>query len=81
MNDEEYQNIIKDWDSRFFNTLEWLAFLINEGEIKMKNLINFFKPAIIRWYEELFLTHMDDEVKNGPTQFNELCFYSIINHD
>lgn len=58
------------WRSQFFNTLEWLSFLINEKKIKDKKVINFYQPAIIEWYEKVFEKHMGDAV-HDPKEFPE----------
>jgi hypothetical protein len=42
------------WNSRLFNILEWYSLFVNKGEIKDKNIINFFKYAIIDYYEHNF---------------------------
>lgn len=59
-----------DWDSRFFNTLEWYSFLVNENYVKDKKMIGFFDDAIIDWYENIFLKHMKKAIDN-PKQFPE----------
>lgn len=46
---------LKDWASLFFNTLEWFSFLVNSNKIKDHKTINFFKDAVLDWYDELFL--------------------------
>jgi hypothetical protein len=63
---------MEDWDSRFFNLLEWLSFLINERQIKGKKIIAHFYPSIIQWYEQIFLTHATEHEKNDPKQYEEL---------
>lgn len=67
----DFESFKSDWDSRFFNTVEWLSFLINEREVRLKKLIRYFKPSIIGWYEELFLRHAGDAVINDPEQYEE----------
>ncbi len=62
----------RDWDSRFFNTLEWLAFLINEGQVRHSKLIGFFKDAIIGWYDNVFMKHAFETEKTDPKQYPEL---------
>ena len=59
------------WRSQFFNTLEWLSFLINENKIKDKNVIKFFKPAIMKWYDDIFVKYMGNAVTD-PEEFPEL---------
>ena len=46
---------LKDWASLFSNTLEWFSFLVNTNKIKDDKTIDFFKDAVIDWYDELFL--------------------------
>src|SRR3989344_5109186 len=48
---------IEEWDSLFFNSIEYFAFLINENYIKDEKIINFFGDAIINWYENIFVKH------------------------
>lgn len=62
----------RDWDSRFFNTLEWLAFLINERQVRHSKLVGFFKDAIVAWYEKVFLVYALDSEKTDETQYPEL---------
>jgi hypothetical protein len=44
----------KEWARKFFNTIEWLSFLINNNRIKDGKLIEFFRPGVLVWYEEWF---------------------------
>lgn len=62
----------KKWDSLFFNTLEWFAFLINENKLKDKKLVGFFSPAIITWYDDVFHAHAGKETLDDPKQYEEL---------
>lgn len=59
------------WDYQFFNHLEWFAFLVNNKKIKDKKLTDYFKPAIIQWYEEMFVKHFPKEVIDDKKQFEE----------
>lgn len=58
------------WRSQFFNTLEWLSFLVNEHKIKDKKVIKFFKPAIMKWYDDIFVQYMGNAVTD-PEEFPE----------
>jgi hypothetical protein len=58
---EDYDHYIKDWNSRFFNTLEWLSFLSNENEIKGWLIKRYFKSLIIRCYEDIFTKAYEKE--------------------
>ena len=72
---DEYQGKegkdVKTWDYQFFNQLEWFSFLINEKKIKDEKLVNFFKPAIIEWYDKMFVKHFEESVINDKKQFEE----------
>lgn len=41
--------------SRIFNTLYYLSFLINEKVIDDRKMIDYMKPNLVRYYEEIFL--------------------------
>ena len=56
-----------DWDARFFNTLEWFSFLINEKTIKDTKIKSFFKGALIDWHDNL----LQPKDKNDPTKYPE----------
>jgi hypothetical protein len=62
-----HEDKYKDWASLFFNTLEWLSFLINTNKINDSQIIGFFKPAIVGWYDIIFLDRYyitEDQVNN-----------------
>jgi uncharacterized protein YutD len=56
-----------DWDSRFFNTLEWFSFLVNENTIKDTKIKSFFKEALIDWHDNL----LQAKYKNDPAKYPE----------
>lgn len=66
---DKYADKEKDktqWDSMFFNSIEELAFLTNEGYLDDPKIVNFFKPAIINWYEDIFKKlHTEEEIENS----------------
>lgn len=68
----EEKRLKADWRSRFFNTLEWLAFLINEGELRHKKIIGYYRDAIIHWYECIFTVQAADEEKSDPDIYPEM---------
>jgi len=51
----QFDDVRNSWYSRMFNSLEWLSFMINEKIITDKKLIEFIKPMIICYYEDIFL--------------------------
>ena len=62
----------KRWLSGFFNTLEYMSFLVNAGLIPEKPFIRFYRDAIIGWYENIFLREAEDEEKIDQTLYPEL---------
>jgi hypothetical protein len=56
-----------DWDTRFFNTLEWFSFLINEKTIKDAKIKTFFKGALIEWHDSL----LQPKDKTDPAMYPE----------
>ncbi len=68
---------LDDWDNRFFNTCEWLAFLINTGEIKDKNLENYFEDTLVQ-ARDMFDQYAKDTDKPNPKRFRE--FKKLLIH-
>ncbi|MCD6092480.1 MAG: hypothetical protein J7J38_00475 [Candidatus Aenigmarchaeota archaeon] len=67
----------KEWDSLFFNTLEFFAFLVNENHLN-KKLSKFFNDAIIDWYERIFMKYHNKDISN-PKIYPELKkLYKLI---
>ena len=54
----------------FFNTIEYLAFLINNDFVGDPRLESFFRRAFVFWYEELFKKH-DSSAEQDPNQYEE----------
>ena len=63
----------KDWASLFFNTLEWFSFLVNKKKIKDNKIPEFFKQAIMAWYEDIFLDeyYIDKSQVDNPEEYPE----------
>lgn len=51
----QFDDVRNSWYCRMFNSLEWLSFMINERIIIDKKLIEYIKPMIISYYEDIFL--------------------------
>ena len=62
----------RNWCSGFFNTLEYMSFLVNEGLIPRKPFIHFYRDAIINWYDTIFLNKSTADQKTDPRRFPEL---------
>lgn len=51
----QFDDVRNSWYIRIFNSLDWLSFTINERIITDKKIIEYIKPMIISYYEEIFL--------------------------
>ena len=51
----QFDDARNSWYFRMFNSLEWLSFMINERIITDKKLIEYIRPMIISYYEDIFL--------------------------
>jgi len=60
----------EEWDSLFFNNLEYLAFLVNNKYINW-HLFLFFKDAFILWYDQI-LTKIHPEWIKNPKKYEEI---------
>lgn len=63
------------WDALFFNTLEYLAFLINRRIVRRGRLLDFYRDALPTW-RGMFERLASDEVKRLPykyPEFKKLC--------
>lgn len=61
----------RKWDILFFNSIEWLCFLINERKIRDKKIIYFFKDGLIAWYEDILVKHYSKEELDDQKIFPE----------
>lgn len=48
--------------SFLFNRIAWFCFMINPEFVKDKELLDFFKYQIIRWYDNCFLRYLPEEI-------------------
>ena len=60
------------WLSEFFNTLEYMAFLVNEGFVPKKSFMHFYQDAILGGYEEIFQKFATSDQKNNADRYTEL---------
>jgi hypothetical protein len=54
----------------YLNTLEFLAFLINNGELKNRSIIKYFKPTLIQETKRIF--HDYPDIAKDETVFEEV---------
>jgi hypothetical protein len=50
---------------------EWLAFLVNHGELKDKDLKEYFKPMLIRDHNTVLGQPEFETQRNNPEDFKE----------
>lgn len=60
------------WRSIFLNTLEYLSFLVDSGYLRDQRLVVFFSPAVIRWYQDIFLAQATAEEASNLAIYPEL---------
>ena len=55
--DSQYDNARDQVYSRIFSTLDYLSFLVNQKIIDDGRLLEYMKPIVITYYEEIFMGH------------------------
>jgi hypothetical protein len=62
--------------SRILNTLDYLSFLINVKVIDDRRMIEYMKPNLVRYYEEIFLKNVsvDKGDLKSYQEFKKLYF-------
>jgi hypothetical protein len=68
--EQERQAIIKSISLEELNTLEFISFLVNNGEITNKNIIKYFTPTLCKVSEKVFEDYPD--IKTNSSKFYEL---------
>ena len=61
----------KQWLSLFFNTLEYLAFLVN-NHLLTEKLAKFYDDAFVGYYKGIFIPAASPEQQNDPTRYEEM---------
>jgi hypothetical protein len=60
---------------RIFSTLDYFSFLVNQKMVDDRRLLEYMKPMIISYYEDIFMKHplsMDERDCKSYQQFNKL---------
>ena len=70
-NPKEGSEADRHWLNGFFNTLEYMSFLVNEKFIPQKLFTRFYSDAFILWFETIFLEKADAEQKSDPQRLSE----------
>ena len=62
--------------SRILNSLDWLSFLINQKVIGDTRMMEYMKPILVRYYEEIFLKNVsiDERDSQSYQEFKKLYF-------
>ncbi len=64
--ESQYDNARNQIYYRIFGTLDYLSFNINRKIIDDRRLLDYMKPFIISYYEDIFLKHTSVEERNSP---------------
>ncbi len=62
----------EQWDSLFFNSIEYFSLLVNSRYISDPRIIKFFADAIIMWYEDIFLENTSKKDQNDPKIYPQM---------
>lgn len=69
--ESQYDNARSIVYYRIFGTLDYLSFNVNRKIIEDKRLIEYMKPFVIRYYEEIFLSHASSADRSDPKSYQE----------
>jgi hypothetical protein len=74
--ESQYDNARDQVYFRIFSTLDYLSFLVNQKIIDDRRLLEYMKPTIISYYEDIFKRHpssskMDQRGSKSYQQFRE----------
>lgn len=64
--ESQYDNARKQMYNRIFGTLDYLAFNVNRKTIDDKSLLDYMKPFLISYYEDVFLKQTSVEERDSP---------------
>ena len=62
----------QEWAERYFDNLEWLAYLVNTNQVKDKRMLRFYGKIIIVSYENRLPTFCSEEKRKDKDFFLEL---------
>jgi hypothetical protein len=63
--ESKYDNARKQMYNRIFGTLDYLAFNVNRKTIDDKSLLDYMKPFLISYYEDIFLKQTSVEERDS----------------
>jgi hypothetical protein len=56
--ESQYDDARNQVYSRIFSTLDYFSFLVNQKMIEDSRLLEYMKPIIISYYEDIFMRHL-----------------------
>ena len=72
--ESQYDNARNQVYLRIFSTLDYFSFLVNQKIIDDRRLLEYMKPIIISYYEDMFMKHplsMDERDSKSFQQFKK----------
>ncbi len=72
--ESQYDHARNQAYSRIFSTLDYFSFLVNQKMIDDRRLLEYMKPIIISYYEDIFMRHpssMDERDSKSYQQFKK----------
>jgi len=72
--ESQYDNARNQVYLRIFSTLDYFSFLVNQKMIDDRRLLEYMKPIIISYYEDMFTKHplsMDERDSKSFQQFKK----------
>ena len=65
--EEAYRFKLKVLLEKTFGALNWFALLVEIGQIQHPKLLDYFRGAVTKWYDELFVPNMRVEAADPKT--------------
>lgn len=65
--EEAYNFKLKILLEKTFGALNWFALLVEIGQIQHPRLLDYFRGAVTKWYDELFIPYMPVEAADPKT--------------
>jgi hypothetical protein len=72
--ESQYDNARNQVYLRIFSTLDYFSFLVNQKMVDDRGLLEYMKPTIISYYEDIFMKHplsMDERYSKSFQQFKK----------
>jgi hypothetical protein len=66
--ESQYDNARNQAYSRIFGTLDYFSFLVNQKMIEDRKLLEYMKPIIISYYEDVFMRHPSSSINEKDSK-------------